>query len=161
MDVRDLIGKRGEAIACARLMAFGHEGFPYFEAHPLGEKCSTYDFLVELVVAGDSRPYFLAQVKTSTAGARRRRASLKAEVSAEDVRLMARCPIPTYLIGVDVVAEAAYLAAVHGKSRGRISSIPTSYPLDAGNLRILRGEVFDHWRTLEEAAIMKTSAFRL
>jgi hypothetical protein len=41
---------------------------PYFDVHPLGEKCPTFDYLVELVNAGDSVPYFLAQVKSTRQG---------------------------------------------------------------------------------------------
>jgi len=56
MATRDLIGKRGEAIATARLMDFCGNPEPYFDVHPLGEKCPTFDYLVELVNVGDSVP---------------------------------------------------------------------------------------------------------
>ena len=48
MATRDLIGKRGEAIVTARLMDFCGNPDPYFDVHPLGEKCPTFDYLVEL-----------------------------------------------------------------------------------------------------------------
>ena len=46
MATRDLIGKRGEAIVTARLMDFCGNLNPYFDVHPLGEKCPTFDYLV-------------------------------------------------------------------------------------------------------------------
>jgi hypothetical protein len=47
MAARDRTGKRGEAIATARLMGFCGNHDPYFDVHPLGEKCPTFDHLVE------------------------------------------------------------------------------------------------------------------
>src|SRR5437660_8267427 len=68
MATRDLIGKRGESIAEKSLMNFCGNTDPYFDVHPLGEKCPTFDYLVELVNAGESVPYFLAQVKSTQQG---------------------------------------------------------------------------------------------
>ena len=54
MEKTDFIGGRGEAIAFVLLTRHsrGDEGRPYFWPHFLGEKCETFDFLVELVDAG-------------------------------------------------------------------------------------------------------------
>src|SRR5262245_16650122 len=109
MSARDLIGKRGESIASARLFDFCGNSLPYFDPHPLGEKCPTYDYFVELVNAGKSPPYFLAQVKATKQGLTKGMADLKVAVRAADVEKMIRCPIPTYLIGVDEPAEMAYI----------------------------------------------------
>ncbi|GEM_PF-641860 len=49
MAARDLIGKRGEAMVTARLTDFCGNPYPYFDVHPLGEKCPTFDYLVELI----------------------------------------------------------------------------------------------------------------
>jgi hypothetical protein len=68
MTAQDLIGKRDEAIATGRLMDFCGNPYPYFDVHPSGEKCPTFDCLVELVHAGSSVPYFLAQVKSTQKG---------------------------------------------------------------------------------------------
>ena len=38
---------------------------PYFWPHYLGEKCETFDFLVELVDAGEKTPFFFVQVKST------------------------------------------------------------------------------------------------
>lgn len=157
MSVRDLIGKRGESIVSERLLDFCGNDWPYFDPHPLGEKCPTFDYLVELVNAGDSAPYFLAQVKATKKGYSKGKARLKVGVAAADVRTMVRCPIPTYLIGVDEPAGRAYIVSVHGRRSGPISSVPTRYPLDCANLRKLWDEVKAHWGKLRSSR--KTSLF--
>ncbi len=87
--------------------------------------------------------------------------SLKVQLKAQDVRYMVRCPIPTYLIGVDEKAEMAYILSIHGKLEGGISSIPKAFPLDCGNLRILHGEVATYWKSLALSSGSKTSVFSL
>lgn len=74
---------------------------------------------------------------------------------------MIRCPIPTYLIGIDEKAEVAYVVSVHGNLKGGLSSIPTTFPLERGNLKILRDEVLAYWTMLAKNAKMKSSAFAL
>lgn len=157
MAARDLVGKRGEAIVTARLMDFCGNLDPYFDVHPLGEKCPTFDYLVELVNAGDSVPYFLAQVKATRRGFTEKRRRLSVRVDREDVRRMVQCPIPTYLIGVNEPRDRAYVVSVHGSMSGPITSMPASYPLTPRNLRRLWEEVTAHWKHLDAAA--KTSAF--
>jgi hypothetical protein len=66
MDARDLIGKRGEFIACSRLLDFCGNKSAYFNPYPLGDKCPLYDLLVELEGIRDRTMYFMAQVKTTT-----------------------------------------------------------------------------------------------
>ena len=159
MTSRDLTGKRGEFIASGRLLDFCGNPRTYFDPHLLGEKFPTYDLLVELTSGSGSKPYFLAQVKSTRSGGRPGMTDLKVQVNAKDVRAMLVCPIPTYLIGVDEEAEIAYIVSIHGKITSGISSIPTAYPLDRNNLRILRDEVRAYWRTLAVASRTKTSAF--
>jgi hypothetical protein len=156
---RDYIGKRGEAIATERLMDFCGNPYPYFDPHFLGEKCPTYDLLVELVGAGPVVPYFLAQIKATQQGYTRGRVELKIAVKAGDVRKMTGCPLPTYVIGIDEPAAKAYIVSVHGRLSSRITSIPTSYPLEGRNLKTLWDEVRSYWSTLAGAAKAKTSAF--
>jgi hypothetical protein len=67
MGIADFIGGRGEAIAFARLTQICRDDveLPYFWPHYLGEKAQTFDFLVELVDAGEKTPFFFVQVKTT------------------------------------------------------------------------------------------------
>jgi hypothetical protein len=161
MDTRDLTGKRGEFIASERLLDFCGRNIPYFDPYLLGEKFPTYDLLVELTGPHSSKPYFLAQVKSTRSGGQKGMADLKVQLKARDVQFMIRCPIPTYLIGVDEKAEVAYIVSIHGNLTGGISSMPTTFPLDRGNLRILRGEVLACWTTLALNSKTNTSAFVL
>src|SRR2546423_6171646 len=126
MPARDHIGKRGESIVSTRLLDFCGNADPYFDPHPLGEKCPTFDFLVELVNAGESPPYFLAQVKATRKGRTKGTRRLIVGVDAEDVRRMVKCPLPTYLPGVDEPREKVYVVSVHGAMSGPIASLPTS-----------------------------------
>lgn len=87
---RDYIGKRGEAIAITRFMNPCGNRQPYFDPHPLGEKCPTYDFLVELVGLGPAAPFFFAQVKTTSQRSRRKNARLKVTLRPDDVSKMIR-----------------------------------------------------------------------
>ncbi len=157
MATRDRIGTRGEAIVAVRLMDFCGNPDAYFHVHPLGEKCPTFDFLVELVNAGDTVPYFLTQVKSTHKGLTKKGDRLLVKLGEEDVRRMVQCPFPTYLIGVDVSKEIAYVVSIHGTIRGSIPSMPTRYPLNPRNLRTLWEEVTAHWKKLAAAA--KRSAF--
>ena len=157
MAARDLIGKRGEAIVVERLTDFCGNPLPYFDPHPLGEKCPTYDYLVEVVNAGDSVPYFFVQVKATRRGFTKRERRLVVQVDAGDVRRMVRCPVPTYLVGVDEPAGQAYVVSVHGDMDGPVASVPSTYPLNRKNLKRLWGEVTDYWQKLDPSA--RTSVF--
>jgi hypothetical protein len=94
MVAKDLIGKRGESIACERLLDFCGNPSSYFDPHPLGEKCPTFDFLVELIGAGKSTPDFLAQVRATKRGYTKGMIDLRVRMKAGDVQMMVRCPIP-------------------------------------------------------------------
>ena len=80
-------------------------------------------------------------------------------LQAKDVQKMVACPIPTYLIGIDEPAAKAFIVSIHGQKSGRISSIPTTYPLDCKNLMKLWDEVGMYWKTLAGIAGSKSSAF--
>src|SRR5262249_50359052 len=89
MGITDYLGGRGEAIAFARLTKICRTDvdLPYFWPHFLGEKCETFDYLVELVDAGEKTPFFFAQVKTTRKDFRKGKSlpRLRIEVSARDI----------------------------------------------------------------------------
>ena len=157
MAARDLIGKRGESIVITRLMDGCGNPDPYFDPHPLGEKCPTFDYLVELVNAGHSVPYFFVQVKATRQGFTRKERRPIVQVDPADVRRMVQCPVPAYLIGADGPGEKAYVVSVHGRITGAIASMPSKYPLDRKNLKRLWDEVRAYWQTLDPSA--RTSVF--
>lgn len=157
MSAGDFVGQRGQSIASERLMEFCGNVLPYFNPHALGDKCPTFDFLVELVASGSSAHYFLAQVKGTKKGYSSGEVRLKVGIKKSDVERMVRCPVPTYLIGVDEPGRNIYIVSIHGALTGPISSIPTTYPLDPTNLRILWNEVKEYWEQFDSGA--KKSAF--
>src|SRR5580698_6654225 len=112
MGNTDIIGSRGESIAFTKLTKVcRNDDLPYFWPHYLGEKCETFDFLVELVDAGEKTPYFFVQVKASRKELTLHQIPprLRVEVSEKDVRRMSAFPAPTYAVGVHEDEERAYV----------------------------------------------------
>lgn len=148
MGITDYLGGRGEAIAYARLSRVCREGdLPYFWPHYLGEKCETFDFLVELIDAGERTPFFFVQVKTTRKEYTRTQAPprLRVEVSEKDVKRMSTFPAPTYVVGVHEEDERAFVVAVHSGMREAIPSITTGHELTADTLKRLWDEVREFW----------------
>jgi hypothetical protein len=143
----DFTGRRGEAIAFARLTEVCRKNdLPYFQPIYLGEKCPTFDFLVQLVGAGRQTPFFFAQVKATRRPLTKRHSRLRVKVSAEDVRRMATCLAPAYVVGVHETQERAFVVSVHGGMRDAIASLTTAHELNRATLRRLWEEVRDFWR---------------
>ncbi len=152
MGITDLIGSRGEAIAYTRLTTICRDDdLPYFWPHCLGEKCPTFDFLVELVGAGEQTPFFFLQVKATRKRFTKTQTPprLRVQVSDEDVRRMVAYPAPTYVIGVHEEQEQAFLISVHGDMRAGISSLTTAHELNCDTLRRLWDEVRAFWQGRE------------
>lgn len=149
MGKADFIGGRGEAIAHLRLSRVCRAGdLPYFWPHYLGEKCPTFDFLVELVDAGEKTPFFFVQVKSSRKPytSSHTPPRLRVEVSDADVRRMTAFPAPTYVVGVHEADERAFVVSVHGDMRESIPSITTGHELTCDTLRLLWDEVREFWQ---------------
>jgi hypothetical protein len=121
---------------------------PYFWPHYLGEKCETFDFLVELVDAGEKTPFFFVQVKSTRRRLTRAQMPprLRVEVSEKDVRRMVSYPAPTYVIGVHEDEERAFIVSVHGNMSDSVSSITTGHELTQATLRRLWEEVREFWQ---------------
>ena len=123
---------------------------PYFLPHYLGEKCETFDFLVELVDAGETTPFFFAQVKaTRRKFTRAQTPRLPIKVLEKDIRRMAAFPAPTYVIGVHEDEERAFVVSVHGTMSNAIHSITTGHELSCETLKRLWDEVRGFWRSRE------------
>jgi hypothetical protein len=158
-DAKDYIGKRGEYVIAEKLIDFCGRPLPFFDPHHLGEKCAIFDFLVELVTEDMTPPYFLVSARATKKGITKNSLKLRVGVKAKDVQAMVRCPIPAYLIGVDEPAAEAYIVSMHGNLKRGISSIPTTYPLNAATLTDLWNEVRDYWRNLDHK--LKSSKFQM
>jgi hypothetical protein len=150
MGITDFIGGRGQAIAFARLARIWRidADLPYFWPHYLGEKCETFDFLVELVDAGEKTPFFFVQVKSTRKAFTTTHVPprLRVEVSEKDVRRMVAYPAPTYVVGVHEDQERAFLVSVHGDMAESIPSITTAHELAGETLRRLWDEVREFWQ---------------
>jgi hypothetical protein len=103
---------------------------------------------VDLAGAGLRTPFFFVQVRATRKNltATQMPPRLHVGVSREDVRRMAACPAPTYVIGVQERQERAFVIAVHGGMRESISSITTAHELNCLTLRRLWDEVRHFWR---------------
>jgi hypothetical protein len=161
MGITDFIGGRGEAIAFVRLVrrCRPDSDLPYFWPHYLGEKCPTFDFLVELVDAGPQTPFFFVQVKTSQKALTTTQTPprLRVDVAEKDVRRMVAFPAPTYVVGVHEDAERAFVVSVHGTMAEAIPSITTAHELTPDVLRRLWDEVRAFWAARDMAR--QTSSF--
>ncbi len=159
MPSRDAIGERGEALFIVRMTdPCGPNREPLFRPHFLGAKFPTFDYLVELLGLTGRTAYFFAQVKTTTTPATPP-VRLKVQVSQRDIDRMLAYPAPTYVVGIDERNEQAYIASVNGTAMGRISGLPTTYPLNTTNLPLLWHEVEKFWRS--KNMILKNSKFKI
>jgi hypothetical protein len=143
VSTRDAIGERGESIFVVRLTEF-HGEKPIFRPTALGEKWPTTDFLVEVE---DGNAFFFVQIKGTREGYDVS-GRLKAGLSTHDAKLTATYPAPTYVVGVDVDTERAFLVSVNAEKEGGASSISTAHPLDEERRVALRNEVVEYWRAL-------------
>lgn len=148
MGIADFIGGRGEAITFSHLSKVCREGdLPYFWPHYLGEKCQTFDFLVELVDAGEKTPFFFVQVKATRKGYTKRQQPprLRVEIDDKDVRRMSTFPAPTYVVGVHEKEDRVFVISVHGDMKDSIPSITTAHELTPVTLKRLWEEVRAFW----------------
>lgn len=159
MATGDDIGGRGEAIFYVRMTEFCGRKRPLFRPYYLGEKAATHDYLVELLGAGRKTSYFFAQVKATRRGYAHQGTPprLKVAVPRKDVARMALYPAPTYVVGIDERREVGYIVSVCEDDRGPISGLPTHFPLNCDNLRLLWDEVRAYWARRGKG--MKRSVF--
>ncbi len=157
MGITDFVGGRGEAIAFAPLTRAcrNDTDLPYSWPHFLGEKCETFDFLVELVDAGEKTPFFFVQVKTTRKKLTKNQTPprLRVEVSEKDIRRMVADPAPTYVVGVHEGEERSFIISVHGNLSEAIPSITTAHDLTCETLRRLWDVVREFWQGHELAQL--------
>jgi hypothetical protein len=76
----------------------------------------------------------------ATLAPQRNRAALNLQLNAKDARKMSQSPIPSYLVGIDLQTENAYIVSIH-RRRSAVAAIPTRHRLDGATLRQLWSEV--------------------
>jgi hypothetical protein len=149
MITPDQIGRVGELVVeltFNRLVGASYNRC-LFRPNFLGEKYPTVDFFVDVLDdQGDAAGFFFAQVRsTMQAATSGSRLSINVDVAAYN-RLVA-LPIPTYLIGVDGVREAAYVVAAFKRRTTGVSGITTAFNLTHDAVKVsLYEEVCRFWR---------------
>jgi hypothetical protein len=106
MDLRDYIGKRGEAIFRV-LITEWCDGKPWFDDNFLGEKQPTKDFIVNLIEPKSGDAVFYAQVKATNGKyvGKGRARRLKVSLSKEDTAKLKKAPGPAFLVGIDIQSK--------------------------------------------------------
>lgn len=152
----DQIGDLGELLAAADLSrpVAGRSGRPLFRATSLGGKYPTADFLVDLLAAADTTVgFFLAQVKATNLVTAPARMRLSVTVPKRKFNQLARLPVPTYLIGVDLRSETSYLVAAQRIRREPVYSITKAYNIGDDSVKIaLYEEVMSFWNAAKHIA---------
>ena len=149
MASSDDIGRRGEYICANLLTNFCGRNRPYFSPQFLGDKFAALDFLVEVIGAGESTPFFFVQVKTTRQAYhidREGHRRLQVQVSRKDLRRMKRYPAPTYVIGIDEKQERGFIISANDDAPDTLSSLPTIHELNCETLEELSQEVAAYWQ---------------
>ena len=144
--VDNAVGNLGEDIARVRLCALDRDLIPIFQAAFLGEKWEATDLLIVGREAGGLRPHCFVQVKATAGPFRRTRRGDRLAVRATRaaVAKLRGTPGPTYLVGVHLPSERAFVRAVHADTPDRgLGRIPAAHELTRENLRRLHAEVLD------------------
>ena len=154
----DHIGNFAELLARTDLSrpVVGRYRRPLFRATPLGDKYPAVDLIVDVLGPDDvAQGFFFAQVK-GTAQPIRVDGRLPITVDVARYNRLGRIPAPTYILGVDVVAESSYLVAAHRPRRMPVSSMATAFRLGDATVKIeLYREVMTFWQT-NKAVLQRT-----
>ncbi|HEX6041506.1 DUF4365 domain-containing protein [Longimicrobium sp.] len=146
VEFRDVIGFRGEKLVELRLTDYSHFEKPLFRPGFLGEKWPSIDFYVELNSVRGKRPYFFAQVKTTSSALSAESTHLSISSRKRDIERLLRIPGPTYIFGVHEPTGRVFVRSIHtGMPVQAITRIPVAYELTSTNLEVLHREVRDFW----------------
>ncbi len=154
MNLKDLIGKRGEDVF-AYLIGEWCFGRMWFFADFLGAKGEALDHRVSLIAPSTFGAVFYVQVKSTTRGysGQGAKRKLKVKVSKEDIRKLKTVPGPAFVAGIDINQKVGYLKAVTAKTPVRqLSGIPCDKPINCTNIRKLWREIDRYWRKRNMAA---------
>jgi hypothetical protein len=142
--LNNIDGDRGESLAFLALTSYRDSAKPLFRIAHLGEKWPVLDYYAELESRKRPIPIAGFQIKSTSQGIRSR--SLPIQLGKTHTKIMAKLPMPVYVIGVDLKTRKSYVRAVTNGKRG-ISSIPTRYQLTSRNLHALHDEIEEYWQT--------------
>jgi len=74
---------------------------------------------------------------------------LRIQVSLNYLRKLASYPAPTYIIGIDEIAEIGYIISVTGKHQKGLTSLSTQFPLNKETQDMLWQEVVNFWESVD------------
>jgi hypothetical protein len=146
--MNSFLGSRGESIFSLLITESGSRRDPIFVPEFLGSSWPVVDYIVRLRGAtGSLAPYFFVQVKTTSRGYTRD-GRLRASISAREMKGLVANPVPTYIVGVDESAKAAYLVSANGEHHQGLASLPADFPLNRETSEALWDEVNTFWRSV-------------
>jgi hypothetical protein len=152
---REDIGERGQWQFSLLMTDLCGRDDPFFRPRFLGDRYPTFDYIVEVV----DRPayFFFVQVKATTLGYTIEDHRLRVQVTRDDIDRMVACPVPTYVVGIDVNDGLGFLLSVN-EARDHVPSLTTRVRIDCGVLEQLRDEVIAFWSNRN--MILTDSLFR-
>jgi hypothetical protein len=146
IELRDVIGFRGEKIVELCLTDYREFEKPLFRPGFLGDKWPSIDFYVELNSVRGKRLYFFAQVKATSSSAALDSTYLSISSTKRDIESLLRIPGPTYIFGVHEPSKRVFVRSVHtGCPLRAVTRIPVAHELTGTNLEVLHREVRDFW----------------
>jgi hypothetical protein len=146
VELRDVIGFRGEKVVELRLTDYSEFERPLFRPGFLGDKWPAVDFYVELNSVRGSQHYFFAQVKTTSSPLTAESTHLSISSKKRDIQRLLRLPGPTYILGVHEPSRRVFVRSIHtGTPAQAVTRIPVAYELTSTNLEALYREVRDFW----------------
>lgn len=147
------IGNQGENTAAVRLGKYG-----VFRVFFLGEKAPIEDFMIE-INNDELHPYqALIQVKSTDKSNKAGRYNAAGDrmitpVPEEKLKKLHKRPLPTYVVGVDVEEEVAFIAPAF-EHDGSYASIPNKLVLDLrdvprykADLDKLKNDIINFWES--------------
>lgn len=142
VSLRDVTGFRGERMVELALTNYAQFSAPLFTPAFLGDKWEAIDLFVELRGVPGKRPYFFAQVKTTSRPLTNKMKKLSISSKKKDIERLLEIPGPTYLIGVHESTQRVFLKSIHaGTPISAITRISLSNELTPHNLKALHTEV--------------------
>jgi hypothetical protein len=146
VELRDVVGFRGEKLVELRLTDYSEFERPLFRPGFLGDKWPAIDFYVELNAVRGKRPYFFAQVKATSSSLTAESTHLTLSSKKADIDRLLRIPGPTYIFGVHEPSNRVFVRSIHaGVPVRAVTRIPVAYELTSTNLEVLHREVREFW----------------
>lgn len=116
------------------------------------------DFIVELLGAARTTPYFFVQVRNTRQGLTSGDRRLRVQLREGKVRQLVSYPAPTYIVGVDEREERAYIVSANGENLTSMCNMSTRFPMNKRNRSALWKEVNDFWAARPKTAFVSRFA---